>query len=180
VSIVQSAGTTPPPPPNTTVESPASEHQASSEETLEGASQDLEGYLREQVSSPVDLKELEIADHELLELATDDDSDDDTSEPATVKQVGKRTYDAFYNPVKIRQQLKNNEWLNDEVIESLAKLLPAYNAMKVFNPGYIKFSQPTLARPPPKLTTGTVIMPLNHDNTHWTVAKVDIDRKEVQ
>ncbi|RFN51820.1 sentrin sumo-specific [Fusarium flagelliforme] len=168
VSIIQFAGTTPPPPPNTTVASPASEHQAFSEETLEGASKDLKEYLREQVSSPVDLKELEVTDHELLELATDDDSDDDTPEPATEKQAGKRTHDAFYNPVKIRQQLKNNEWLNDEAIESLAKLLPAYNTLKVFNPGYIKFSQPTLARPPPKLTTGTVIMPLNHDNTHWT------------
>ncbi|CAG7556470.1 unnamed protein product [Fusarium equiseti] len=168
VSVVQSAGTTPPPPPNTTIASPATDHQPSSEETLEGASQDLRAYLREQVSSPIDRKELEVAGHELLELATDDDSDDDTPEPATEKQAGKRTHDAFYNPVKIRRQLKNKEWLNDEAIESLAKRLPAYNTMKVFNPGYIKFSQPTLARPPPKLTGGTVIMPLNHDNTHWT------------
>ncbi|KAJ4129048.1 hypothetical protein NW768_007578 [Fusarium equiseti] len=175
VSLAQSAVTTPPPPPNTTIASPASDHQPSCEETLEGASRDLEEHLRDQVSSLIDQ---EVADSELLELATDDDSDDDTPKPTPKKQAAKRTHDAFYNPVKIRQQLENNEWLNDEVIESLAKLLPAYKTMKVFNPGYIKFSKPTLARPPPKLTTGTVIMPLNHDNNHWTVAKVDIDRKE--
>ncbi|KAH7185190.1 uncharacterized protein B0J16DRAFT_372022 [Fusarium flagelliforme] len=103
-----------------------------------------------------------------------------SSTPESHQDNKRLLHDAFFNYVEIRQQIENNKWLNDETIDSLAKLLHAnkYENIRVYNPGYIKFSQRTLARPPPKLTTGIAIIPLNHNNTHWTVAKVDIDRKE--
>ncbi|KAM0342865.1 hypothetical protein ACHAPU_009142 [Fusarium lateritium] len=140
----------------------------------------------------------------LLDMPEDDDNEVTErlySEDLGTERLGKRKSgdsDAFPqiditgvssvydDPEKARRQLQNREWLSDDTIDMLSRRIKRLAAtstnddeVPVMNPMYIKLDQPTLARPPARLTTGVVIIPLHHKD-HWTVTRVDIDKRQVQ
>lgn len=123
-------------------------------------------------------------------------------EELTAARIAKRksnefaeAVDKYDNPSKAREQIRNKQWLSDDVIDSmnrriiqLAKSQTTSEAVDRFimmNPCCIKFDQTTLAPPPRSMHSGNgtmAMIPLHYDepSQHWTLAKIDIDNRLVQ